>query len=267
VEQYDDDFEELPQGERLWQVHDRVAAQRKRLLAAGYLPLPINGKVPPITGWQDIVATPAIIDRWTNLWPESMSTGLLTRTTPAIDIDIMHPEAAAAVEDLARERFEERGYFLVRIGRPPKRAILFRTDEPFRKIVRSFSYSNCDPKHPPKIEILAKGQQLVAAGIHPDTGKPYAWHGGEPGEIRREDLPYVREDEMGLSWTPLPAYWSKNSASLTARSRKTATARMMTKSSTMRSARAGPVSSPTSSPGASCTIQSATSPPRSSPAA
>jgi KaiC/GvpD/RAD55 family RecA-like ATPase len=157
--------------------------------------LPVNGKAPPIAGWQDILATPTIIDKWVDQYPEAMSTGLLTMTTPAIDIDIMHPEAAAAVEELARGRFEEHGYFLVRIGRPPKRAMLFRTDEPFKKIVRSFGYSNCDSKHPPKIEILGDGQQIVAAGIHPDTRKPYTWHGGEPGEIKREDLPYIREGD------------------------------------------------------------------------
>ena len=188
-----DDFEELPQGERLWQIHDRVTTQRKRLLATGYLPLPINGKVPPIAGWQDIAATPTIIDRWTDQWPDSVNTGVLTRTTPAIDIDIMYPEAAAAVEALAREQFEECGCLLVRYGKAPKRAIIFRTDEPFKKIVRSFSYPNCDPKHPPKIEILANGQQVVAFGTHPETHRAYSWHGGEPGEVKREDLPYMRE--------------------------------------------------------------------------
>src|SRR5262249_14465752 len=131
VEQQPDEWEEVPQGERLWQVHDRVTAQRKRLLAAGFWPLPINGKVPTIPGWQDVAATLTLIDRWTDQWPDSTNTGVLTRTTPAIDIDIMHPEAAAAVEDLAREFFGERGCFLVRIGKLPKRAILLRTDEPF----------------------------------------------------------------------------------------------------------------------------------------
>src|SRR5262249_16636990 len=105
----------------------------------------------------------------------------------------MHPEAAAAIEELARGRFEEHGYFLVRIGRAPKRALLFRTDEPFKKIIRSFSYPNSDPKHPPKIEILCDGQQVVCSGIHSVTQKPYSWHGGEPGQIKREDLPYIRE--------------------------------------------------------------------------
>jgi hypothetical protein len=28
-----------------------------------------------------------------------------------------------------------------------------------------------------------------------ETKRPYRWHGGEPGAIRREDLPYIREDE------------------------------------------------------------------------
>jgi hypothetical protein len=191
-----DHWEELPQGERLWQTHDRITAQRKRLLAAGFWPLPVNGKVPPIAGWQDIAATPTIIDRWTEQWPDSTNTGLLTRTTPAMDIDIMHPEAAAAFEDLAREQFAEHGCFLVRIGKPPKRALLFRTDEPFKKITRSFSYPNCDPKYPPRIEILANGQQIVVFGTHPETKRAYSWHGGKPGKIKREDLPYIREGDV-----------------------------------------------------------------------
>jgi hypothetical protein len=57
VEQQPGGWEELPQGERLWQIHDRVTAQRKRLLESGFWPLPVNGKVPPIAGWQDIAAT------------------------------------------------------------------------------------------------------------------------------------------------------------------------------------------------------------------
>jgi hypothetical protein len=170
--------------------HDRAA---QALLGAGYHLVPVNGKVPPIPGWQDILATPTIIDKWIDQYPDAMSTGLLTKSTPAIDIDIMHPDAAVAVEELAREQFEEGGYFLVRIGKPPKRAVLLRTDEPFKKIVRTFRCPNGDQA---KIEILGDGQQIVAAGIHPDTLKPYVWHGGEPGQIKREDLPYIREGDI-----------------------------------------------------------------------
>jgi Primase C terminal 2 (PriCT-2) len=46
-----------------------------------------------------------------------------------------------------------------------------------------------------KIELLCDGQQLVAFGIHPDTGKPYRWIGGEPGEVRRDELPEINEAE------------------------------------------------------------------------
>ena len=109
---------------------------------------------------------------------------------PTIDIDIMHPEAAAAIEALAREHFEERGYILVRFGKAPKRAILLRTDEPFKKIVRKFAMPDGSEQ---KLEVLSNGQQVVCYGLHKDTHQPYSWHGGEPGAVKREDLPYVRQ--------------------------------------------------------------------------
>jgi hypothetical protein len=46
-----------------------------------------------------------------------------------------------------------------------------------------------------KLEFLADGEQVVVAGIHPDTKLPYCWPDGAPGEIRHEDLPYIREAE------------------------------------------------------------------------
>jgi hypothetical protein len=50
-----------------------------------------------------------------------------------------------------------------------------------------------DPKEPERIEFLCDGQQLVAFGIHPEIQQPYRWHGGEPGDIVRDDLPYIRQ--------------------------------------------------------------------------
>ena len=186
----DSEFEELPEIEPSWLRRQRATTLRKRLLAAGYLPLPVNGKAPPIAGWQDIKATNKIIDTWENRYADATNTGTLTRTIPTIDIDIMHPDAADAIEALAREHFEERGNILVRFGKAPKRAILLRTDEPFKKITRMFAASDGSTQ---QIEIMADGQQVVVFGTHKDTGRPYSWHGGEPGEIRRGDLPYVCE--------------------------------------------------------------------------
>jgi hypothetical protein len=188
-----DEFEELPERDPSWRVLERATQHRRRLLKTGYLPLPVNGKEPPIKGWSDIQATDAIIVSWEAQYSDATNTGFLTRTTPTIDIDVMHSDAATAVESLVREHFEERGRILVRFGKAPKRAILLRTDEPFKKLSRIFTAPDGTEQ---KIEILAKGQQVVAFGVHKETKKPYSWHGGEPGEIEREDLPYVREADV-----------------------------------------------------------------------
>ena len=98
----DADFEELPEQDPSWLRLQRATACRKLLLKAGYAPLPVNGKAPPFNGWQNIAATNKIIETWETKYPDAASTGILTETVPAIDIDILHPDAAAAVEALAR---------------------------------------------------------------------------------------------------------------------------------------------------------------------
>jgi hypothetical protein len=175
-----------------------VAELRNSLRCAGYSPIPVNGKRPASEAWeQKLVTNPDEIALWDKVFPYAKNTGILTRITPTIDIDILNPEAAVAVEELARERFEERGFILVRIGRAPKRAILLRTEAnaPFKKIARSFVSPSSSERAPEKIEVLGDGQQVVAFGIHPDTHQPYRWFGGEPGNIRWDDLPFVSADE------------------------------------------------------------------------
>jgi hypothetical protein len=79
------------------------------------------------------------------------------------------------------------GQVLVRIGLPPKRAILLRTDKPFKKIIRKLAAPD-GTLH--KIEVLCDGQQLAVAGTHPDTNKPYVWQGGRsPVNTARDLLP------------------------------------------------------------------------------
>ncbi len=175
------------------------AEVRARLLAAGYTPVPCVGKIPVLKGWQKQHDPTLIeIEQWSRTSPAATNTGILTRLTPTLDIDIGDPEAAKAIEDLVRERFEERGNVLVRFGRAPRRCIPFRTDTPFQKMVVDFdAHDGADqkPEKLEKLEMLAAGQQVVVAGIHPDTGKAYSWHGGEPGEVERRDLPHINEDE------------------------------------------------------------------------
>jgi len=158
---------------------------------------PAYGKNNPhkgLAGWQNLTSvTDEMIDMWARTWPDAVNTGVLTRNVPALDLDILNEEAARACEDLVRERYEDAGYILVRIGLPPKRAIPFRSEEPFDKIVVSLIAPNGSEGQ--KIEFLGNGQQVVVAGIHPETKQPYRWHGGEPSAVKRDDLPYTREAE------------------------------------------------------------------------
>jgi RecA-family ATPase len=176
-----------------WEILDAATAARKRLLLAGFNPIPTNGKKPPMAGWPDMIATDSTIESWDKLFPDALNTGVLTRTTPAVDIDVYDADVAAEIEALLWDTIGQRG--MVRFGQPPKRAILFRTEAPFAKISTPVFTSPSQQQH--RVEVLCAGQQIVVLGIHPDTGKSYSWHGGQPGDIVRADLPEMTEVMAG----------------------------------------------------------------------
>ncbi|WP_075220698.1 bifunctional DNA primase/polymerase [Acuticoccus yangtzensis] len=109
-------------------------------------------------------------------WPDA-GVGIVCGTVVAVDIDLEVPELASAIEELARERLGDTP--LRRIGRAPKRLLVYRAREPFRGIRRA------------PLEILGEGQQFVAHAIHPDTGRPYDWPDGPPADRDLSDLPVV----------------------------------------------------------------------------
>jgi hypothetical protein len=167
-----------------------VITLRQRLHAAGFMPLPLNGKKCLIEDWSNHHDTnDGEIALWAKLFPQCDNTGILCRNTPTLDIDILDPEAAEAVEDFVRERFEDRGHVLVRIGKAPKRAIPFRCAVPFKKITVSLVAPKTGGGQ--ALEFLGDGQQVAIHGIHPDTAQPYRWHGGELGSVKHEDLPKI----------------------------------------------------------------------------
>jgi AAA domain/Bifunctional DNA primase/polymerase, N-terminal len=183
---------------------DSLTEQRVRLGEAGFAPIPVTGKRPAVPEWQQKTRVP---DDEMETWEPHKGTGLLTRLMPALDVDIYNPEAAKAVEELVRKRFEGHGKVLVRIGNEPKFAIPFRTDRPFKKITATLItpeddltavyQKRGDSLRPmdQKIELLCDGQQLVGFGVHPETRTPYRWIGGEPGDVRRDELPEITEAE------------------------------------------------------------------------
>lgn len=105
---------------------------------------------------------------------------MLCRTTPFLDVDILHPDAARAVSDLVAERFDGDAV-LMRFGRPPKRAIPFRTEEPFAKITKALVAPDGSEE---RLEFLADGQQCVASNLLGFRGAR-SWFAGH-------DVPVVR---------------------------------------------------------------------------
>ena len=111
------------------------AEVRRQLLRGGFTPLPLYGKAPVIGGFGQ---KPTRHHRTrdpgpgSRMHPAAQNTGILTRLTPTLDIDILDPDAARAVELLLlRDRFEDKGRILVRFGNAPKRCIPFQTIEAF----------------------------------------------------------------------------------------------------------------------------------------
>jgi hypothetical protein len=169
-----------------------MADVRLRLHAAGFDPCACRGKEALMVGWNKKY-TAEEVSAWANQYPAWTNTGIRTANAPALDIDIKNPEAARASEDLIRNLYSDRGTLLTRIGEAPKRALLFRTAQPFSKIRVNFVAPNGSRHH---IEVLGDGQQIVVDGIHPTTKKPYCWQGGyTPGDIPWSDLPEIDEAE------------------------------------------------------------------------
>ena len=184
-------YEAVSEREPAWQVLDRATSHRKKLLAAGFLPLPVNGKVPPLPGWQDLRATPEVIDGWRSKYADAANTGILTLATPAVDIDVLDAAVADEVQAIAESML---GVSAVRVGKAPKRAMLYRAGTPFGKVATPIFTSPDGCTH--KVEVLCNGQQIVVSGIHPETRAPYKWRGGEPGfEVKRDALPLVNAEK------------------------------------------------------------------------
>ncbi len=118
------------------------------------------------------------IAQW-SAWPDA-GIGVVGGPVAAVDIDIDDDAALAQdIERLARERLGDTP--ALRIGRPPKRLLVYRTVTPFKGI-------KCHP-----LEVLCLGQQFVAYAIHPSTGRPYDWPEESLADLDLGSLPAIDE--------------------------------------------------------------------------
>jgi hypothetical protein len=163
-----------------------------KLVDAGFPILPIqpHTKKPGIFRrgqWQDYPkwsrhcerdTTENEVDIWGD-WPES-GIGIAAGKVIGIDIDVLQSKAVAEkIEGLAKRMLGDTP--AVRIGHAPKRLLVYRAVQPFG----GFKY--------PPIEVLGVGQQFIAYGIHPDTGKPYEWPVSTLAELAIDELPAITE--------------------------------------------------------------------------
>lgn len=172
-----------------------------KLLAQGFEPIPVAGKAPAIKRWQDVTLHRDQVAYWAQNGQGDLNVGLRTAGLAPIDIDIYDAEVSARVVAAARARF---GDAPERVGMPPKALLLYAAVEPGTKITSPIWVSPDGKEH--RVEVLGIGQQFVAAGIHPDTHKPYTWKGDNIADLELWMLPAVRRDEVA-AWinTELPA--------------------------------------------------------------
>lgn len=163
-------------------VRDYLARHGDKLIEMGYSVIPIQQgkKSPGFDGWQKSKATRGQIKDWLDGGFAMAGVGILTKWTCAIDIDCLDEPTALKFEDWCKSWI---GFAPVRVGKAPKRLLLYRTVEPFRKRRTAVYLDEWGDKQ--MIEVLGDGQQFVAFHVHPETGKPYEWIGGE-GNVSAE---------------------------------------------------------------------------------
>jgi RecA-family ATPase len=182
-----------------------VLVRRRRYWANGYRPLEIWNPDQTLTDAGDALRSPGKQPRgpqWqkramqnppeaVRLTPDtrSLGTGLLCERIIGVDVDVPVQALADLIVNLAETTFTPTP--LARIGLAPKILLVYRTETAFTKIQTRELFlpdgSKC------KVELLARGQQFVADGIHPDTGKPYWWTGETPETVRLDELPAIDE--------------------------------------------------------------------------
>jgi len=165
-----------------------------RLIANGYSILPIapgtkkpgryrSGVWGEFPGWPQYAErqpTELEVATWSK-WPGA-GIGVVGGSVAAVDIDIVDdPDLALQIEHLCREHLGDSP--ALRIGRAPKRLLVYRATTPFKGIKR----------HP--IEVLCAGQQFVAYAVHPDTGAPYVWPEEGLADLDIDSLPEISEEQ------------------------------------------------------------------------
>lgn len=169
-----------------------LAGLRRSLISNGYTPIPVKGKRPIIKGWSALKPVDSDVEVLISNHQDHTNTGLLTGHLVAIDIDVLDIDVAMRFEELVTAMpGGERA--LRRVGSAPKSMFIFRTEEAHDKLATG-EYEIGGRKC--QIEVLGDGQQFVAFGTHPDTGRPYEWTTPSPLDVHFDELPEIQPETI-----------------------------------------------------------------------
>jgi putative DNA primase/helicase len=194
---------------------DEVTARRLKMLANGFPVIPVTspsfkifdihaqklvplekaGKAPLFTGW-NLVTTESVTPEIVRQWPKKIrhhgNTGILCGLLSAADIDVLEERLAAELVEIRDSTLGNTP--LHRVGRAPKSLGCYRVCKPLPKMATTELYLRDGTKA--QVEILGLGQQFVADGIHPETGRQYTWPDRSPLNLSFEQVPEVSEDQL-----------------------------------------------------------------------
>lgn len=176
------------------------------LVDAGYdiIPIKRGHKAPIFDDWRSIRADRALLRKWLDEGYGRNGVGIITGRVIALDLDVQDERIAKELEDWCHFNID---FAPVRIGNPPKRILVYRTDEKFPKVA-SRAFDNPELPDLPadkkgrvkrprnRVEVLADGQQFVAYGIHPDINAPYEWTGESLADIPFDQLPLITSEQV-----------------------------------------------------------------------
>jgi putative DNA primase/helicase len=117
--------------------------------------------------WLTTTIDAAMVRQWAN---DGANIGILAEWFPGVDIDVTDEWLAKEIAAIALRVL---GPAPTRIGRPPKRLLMYRTGEAFVRTALLIYVEG--QARPYLVEVLGKGRQYLIHGVHPDTGKPYTW--------------------------------------------------------------------------------------------
>ena len=169
-----------------------ISDTRRYLIANGYRPVPVLGKFPRIDKWQQLEPNLDDVERLIHDYPDHVSTGLLTGELVAIDADILDEQVSREMQALVSS-LPGASHALCRIGKAPKCMFLFRAASVSKKKATPFYViDGIDTR----VEVMGKGQQIVAFGIHPETKRPYEWIGDSPIDVTFAELPEISTEAI-----------------------------------------------------------------------